>query len=70
MIASLLVRSLDRAQSIHRAMISRGFNGEIQTLKPLHWKTADTCFLAVSILLCIAFRFFDIPEMVGKLLTG
>jgi len=35
MLGHLLLRTLDRAQRLHLAMLSRGFDGEIRLLRPL-----------------------------------
>ncbi len=45
MIGSLLVRSIDRAERIHAAMLARGYDGTLRTLQSLHWRRADTVAL-------------------------
>lgn len=46
MLGQLLLRSMDRAQRIHSAMLSRGFTGEIHLLKPSIIKNTDMVFVA------------------------
>lgn len=45
MLGQLLLRSLDRAQRLHAAMLSRGFTGEIHIMKPYFMKKTDIAFL-------------------------
>ena len=42
MIGSLFIRSYERSERIYAAMLSRGYSGEIHTLKPLTWQPRDT----------------------------
>lgn len=46
MLGQLLLRSLDRAQRVHAAMLSRGFTGEIHIMRPSFMKNTDIAFLA------------------------
>ncbi len=43
---TLLLRSYDRAQRIYSAMLCRGFDGTIRVRNQLHFRSADTLFLA------------------------
>ena len=45
MVGHLLVRAVDRAQRVHRAMIARGFDGEVLPTRALRWRAADTVFV-------------------------
>ncbi len=69
MIGQLLLRSFDRAQRIHAAMLCRGFNGEIRIVRPLepHWR--DAAFLSGWTALFILFRLCNIPQAMGGLIT-
>lgn len=42
MVGSLFIRSYERSERIYLAMVSRGFAGEIQTLRPLSWQRRDS----------------------------
>lgn len=57
MIGQLLLRTIDRAEHIHRAMISRGFDGEIPVNRSNCWQMRDTLFL-ISSTAIIAILFF------------
>lgn len=44
LVGMLLVRSYDRAERIHKAMLCRGFTGQYYTLSRLSIKTGDICY--------------------------
>ncbi len=50
MVGRLLLRTLDRAERVHRAMVARGYDGEVHTLGRLAMRRADVAFG----LLCLA----------------
>jgi len=56
-IGVLFLKTLDRAERVYAAMISRGFDGRIPTLSPLRFRTVDTGFVAGSIVLILVIRF-------------
>jgi len=41
MLGMLMIRSLDRTSKVHRAMLARGYTGEIRTLDEFHVRPAD-----------------------------
>lgn len=51
LVGQLLIRSVDRAERVHRAMLARGFSGDIVSLHQSRWRLADTVFLLVVLLL-------------------
>jgi cobalt/nickel transport system permease protein len=48
-VGMLLVRSYDRAERIHKAMICRGFNGKYHTLSRFSVKMGDILYLSVML---------------------
>jgi cobalt/nickel transport system permease protein len=70
MLGQLLLRTLDRAQRIHLAMLCRGFDGEIRLLRPLEVRAADLVFLVGWCALFLFFRTHNIPEFIGRAVTG
>jgi cobalt/nickel transport system permease protein len=66
LIGILFLRTVDRAERIYYAMLSRGFQGDIPTLKRSHIALSDLLFLAVMIAYLWAFRFFPITEGIGR----
>jgi cobalt/nickel transport system permease protein len=70
LIGTLFIRTVDRAERIYYAMLSRGFQGDIPTLKRVGIKTADLAYLAAMVLFLGVFRFFRITEGIGSLAQG
>lgn len=70
MIGQLLLRTLDRAQRVHTAMLCRGFDGEVRVLRNSSITKKDILFFCGW---CSAFAFMrihDLPVWAGKILTG
>ncbi len=70
LVGQLLLRTLDRAQRIHLAMLCRGFDGTIRIRQILCIKAADLMALAGCAALFYLMRYFDLPEMLGRFVTG
>jgi len=70
LVGHLLLRTLDRAQRIHLAMRCRGFDGQIPLLRAMRFGLVDAAFVAGWIAFFAAVRFFDLPEIVGRLVVG
>jgi cobalt/nickel transport system permease protein len=56
-VATLFARSQARAESIHGAMLARGFTGRMEPLAAPSPRAADALFLAVGVLAAAALRF-------------
>lgn len=69
MIGQLLLRSLDRAQRIHAAMLCRGFDGEIRIARPLEIHSRDVLFLFGWTAFFIICRLNDVPRAIGSLIA-
>lgn len=67
MIGHLLLRSLERAERIYRAMCCRGFDGHIQMRTSRKVNMHDIGFAAIWVFLFVIFRFYDIPTRLGEL---
>jgi cobalt/nickel transport system permease protein len=65
MLSTLLLRTVDRSESIWRAMLVRGFQGDLRSPRPLRWGLKDTVFLAVVVLACVALRLYPITDGFG-----
>jgi cobalt/nickel transport system permease protein len=70
LIGTLLVRTVDRAERIYCAMLSRGFQGDIPTLRQAHIRTTDLACLAAIVAFLALFRLFPITEGIGRLAEG
>jgi len=55
-VSALFARSYARADGIHRAMLARGFAGEIPLLRPARLDAMDALFLATSLAVLVALR--------------
>ena len=56
MLASLLARSLDRAERVYRCMKVRGFNGTLPILEDSRWSGRDSLLLLAGCASCLAIR--------------
>ena len=70
LIGTLFLRTIDRAERIYDAMLSRGFQGDIPTLKRSRLATADLAFMAATLAFLGVFRLFRITEGIGHLAQG
>lgn len=66
----LLIRAFERAQSVYQAMVLRGFTGEYNTGSVKMITLKDMLYLTGWVLFFVAARFYDIPELMGSLITG
>jgi len=66
----LLLRAFERAERIHRAMLARGFDGEIRPSRALRWNSRDTVFVVGWVAFFVAARAVYLPLLLGRLLTG
>jgi len=70
LLAHLLLRTLDRAERIHQAMLSRGFDGVVRLRRPMSFGLRDTLFLLVWTAAFAVMRFAHLPRLLGALVTG
>lgn len=67
-IGNLLLRTVDRAERIHRAMLSRGFDGSVTMHRRIKFRTSDLLFVAFWPMLFILMRKYNLPGIIGNLL--
>jgi cobalt/nickel transport system permease protein len=70
LLGSLLLRSVERAQRVHQAMVARGFDGTVRTLRRERWGRWDTAFLAGWLGFFVLARSVDLAALAGALLLG
>lgn len=70
LVGQLLLRTLDRAERIHLAMLCRGFDGTIRIRQVLRITARDFIVLAGTTALLLIMRSYDLPEIVGRFVTG
>jgi cobalt/nickel transport system permease protein len=69
LLGQLLMRTYERAQSIYNAMCLRGYSGEYYTSKNiLHLN--DYVYLILWIIFLFLVRFYNVPVMIGNIMTG
>lgn len=69
LIGHLLLRTWQRAERIHMAMLARGFNGEFRTLRTSRFGWSEIAFCAGWSALFIVIRLFNIPQFLGSFVT-
>jgi cobalt/nickel transport system permease protein len=65
-VGALFLRTVERAERIYRAMLSRGFQGDIPLLRRTGLQVADVLFLSVSGAYFAAFRLYPLGEWAGR----
>jgi len=70
MTGHLLLRTLDRAQRIHLAMLSRGFDGHIAILRSMRFGWREIAYIFGWSFLFFLFRWYNIPNIAGTFVTG
>jgi len=66
----LFIRTVERAERIYFAMLSRGFQGDMPSLKRFHIKTGDVVFALSVVVLLYVFRFYPATQMLGRFVQG
>ncbi|HON58105.1 MAG TPA: cobalt ECF transporter T component CbiQ [Smithella sp.] len=67
---TLFLRAVERAERVYHAMLSRGFEGDMPTLKRFRMKSGDVVFVVCSVALLFVFRFYPATEILGRFTQG
>lgn len=71
LIGHLLLRTWERAERIHMAMLARGFSGEVHTRRQQsRFGGAELRFMTGWICFFLLIRIYNTPQLLGALLTG
>ena len=71
LVGHLLLRTWERAERIHMAMLARGFSGQINaTRTKTSFGTKEVFFMLSWISIFILLRLYNMPELLGQFLTG
>ena len=70
LIGTLFVRTVDRAERIYYAMLSRGFQGDIPSLRRARIAVTDLAYLTAMVMFLAVFRFYRVTEGIGCLAQG
>ena len=66
----LLLKTLNRAERIHLAMLSRGFDGKIHLISPLGFGNREVAFVVGWAILFLLMRLYNLPEIFGSGVVG
>ncbi|NTW57671.1 MAG: cobalt ECF transporter T component CbiQ [Nitrospirae bacterium] len=69
-VGMLFLRTVERAERIYSAMLSRGFSGDMPSMKRQAIGGADLLFLVLTVAALAVFRLVPVPELIGRLLQG
>ncbi len=64
---TLFLRTVERAERVYQAMLSRGFAGRLNTSKTYCFRMADVLFACLTIVFLYLFRTHDIVGIIGRL---
>jgi cobalt/nickel transport system permease protein len=70
LLGHLLLRTWERAERIHMAMLARGFTGEMPVRRQGSFGRREWLFLFGWITLFLALRLYNLPQLLGLLLTS
>jgi cobalt/nickel transport system permease protein len=70
MVGHLLLRTWQRAERIHMAMLARGFTGEFHASRPSRFGTPEICFVLIWSILFIFLRLQNVSQLLGSFVTG
>lgn len=70
LVGILFLRTVERAERVYYAMLSRGFQGDMPTLKRFHTKSSDLVFALSVIAFLFIFRFYPATEILGRFVQG
>jgi len=66
LIGTLFLRTVERAERIYSAMLSRGFNGDIPSVKKYRLRLTDVLYVLTTIAFLAIFRLVPITGMIGS----
>lgn len=67
LLGTLFLRTVERAERVYQAMLSRGFAGRLHTSRTYRLTLADALFAFLTILFLYLFRAYDIVGITGRL---
>jgi cobalt/nickel transport system permease protein len=67
---TLFLRTVEKAERIYQAMLSRGFSGTLHATRPFKITRSDGFFLAITFTALYLFRIHNVASAAGKLIIG
>jgi cobalt/nickel transport system permease protein len=69
LVGHLLLRTWQRAERIHTAMLARGFTGDFRTNRQPHFGSSEISYVIAWSLFFLFLRLQNIPQFLGSLVT-
>lgn len=69
LISVLFVRTIERAERIYQAMLSRGFDGSIHPFRRYQFSISDAVFTATAFFCFYYFRKYNVVSLIGEITT-
>ncbi|MFO7916394.1 MAG: cobalt ECF transporter T component CbiQ [Candidatus Krumholzibacteriales bacterium] len=66
LLGNLLLRTMDRAERLHRAMLARGFKGRISLIRDMNFGLADGVYTVFWVSLFVLMRLWNLPGLIGR----
>lgn len=70
LVGTLFLRTVEKAERIYQAMLSRGFTGSLHSIKLYRLSVADAGFFCLTVAMLYLFRTYDLVGAIGKLSVG
>ena len=70
LVGVLFIRTIERAERVYYAMLSRGFQGDMPTLKHFSFTASDLGFAVFVTAFLFIFRFYPATEILGRFVQG
>jgi len=67
LVGHLLLRTLDRAERIYRAMCARGFDGKMPARRQSRIRFVEIAFVFSWSVLLVSLRLWNVPRLIGEL---
>ena len=68
-LGQLLLRTYARAQRVYYAMLCRGFDGHVRTMRTLRFTGRDYAFMFGWSAVFVVFRLYNVPLLLGQIVT-
>jgi len=66
LIGLLFIRTVERAERIYNAMLSRSFTGNIPSIRQYRFRLSDAAFVFMTMIFLVGLRIFNVTEMIGQ----
>lgn len=70
LVGTLFLRTVEKAERIYQAMLSRGFTGRLHSMKLYRLSVADVTFFCLTVATLYLVRTHDLVGAIGKLAMG